>query len=59
MKRQWARNTLVFVPSRYANAFLRYCILNVFFLHAEDTVRGYLAADHQRPWRQDFYPGAP
>ena len=30
-KRQWARNTLVFVSSRYANAFLRYCILNVFF----------------------------
>ena len=32
-KRQWARNTLVFVSSRYANAFMRYCILNV-FLHA-------------------------
>ena len=30
-KRQWARNTLAFVSSRYANAFLRYCILNVFF----------------------------
>ena len=40
-KRQWARNTLVFVSSRYANAFLRYCILNVFFfLHALVTIVG-------------------
>ena len=61
-KRQWARNTLVFVSSRYANAFLRYCILNVFFLHAPRWVGSrwssaplaagaFIPMPHCRGWR--------